>query len=173
MHPLVGKMIRAARLDPTVYEEVEADRGSMSEAVTVVVLSSLAAGIPVLGPMGLRGLLMMTLLTLGGWYLWALISWFIGTRVLPEPQTRADIGELLRTLGFSSAPGILRVLGVIPGLALAVNAVASVWMLASMVVAVRQALDYTSTARAVAVCVIGFVLQGVIALLLLWPMHAQ
>jgi hypothetical protein len=145
----------------------------MSEAVTVVVLSSLAAGIPVLGPMGLRGLLMMTLLTLGGWYLWALISWFIGTRVLPEPQTRADIGELLRTLGFSSAPGILRVLGVIPGLALAVNAVASVWMLASMVVAVRQALDYTSTARAVAVCVIGFVLQGVIALLLLWPMHAQ
>ena len=173
MRVLVARMIRAARLDAALYEEVEADPASTGQAAAVVVISSLAAGLPVLTTMGLRGLLLMTLLTLAGWYLWAALAWFIGTRVLPEPQTRSDIGELLRTLGFSSAPGALRVLGLVPGLAFPVNAAASVWMLASMVVAVRQALDYTSTTRAVAVCVIGFIVQGVIALLIFSPMHAQ
>jgi hypothetical protein len=92
--------------------------------------------------------------------------------VLPEPQTRADLGELLRTLGFSSAPGVIRVAGIIAPLAPVVAAIAALWMIAAMVVAVRQALDYSSTSRAVGVCVLGFVIQLAISALVFWPLKA-
>ncbi len=97
-----------------------------------------------------------------GWYVWAFLTYYIGTRLLPEPQTQADHGQLLRTIGFASAPGLIRVLGIIPGLAPIVFAVAGVWMLIAMVIAVRQALDYTNTWRAVGVCAIGWVVQAFI-----------
>jgi hypothetical protein len=93
---------------------------------------------------------------------WAFLTYYIGTRLLPEPRTRADYGQLLRTIGFASAPGLIRVVGIIPGLGAIVFAVAGVWMLIAMVIAVRQALDYTSTWRAVGVCAIGWVVQSVI-----------
>nr|MBA3966797.1 hypothetical protein [Nitrospirales bacterium] len=94
--------------------------------------------------------------------IWAFLTYLIGTKLLPEPQTQADHGELLRTIGFSSAPGLIRVFALIPGLASFVNLVASVWMLVAMVIAVRQALDYQSTYRAIGVCAIGWIVQAVI-----------
>jgi hypothetical protein len=69
---------------------------------------------------------------------------------------------LLRTLGFSSAPGLIRVFGIIPGITPFVFAVASGWMLVAMVIAVRQALDYRSTWRAFGVCVIGWIIQTLV-----------
>jgi hypothetical protein len=86
--------------------------------------------------------------------------------VLPATQTRADVGELLRTLGFAASPGLLRVLGATPVLGLSLYVAASLWMLVAMIVAVRQALDYTSTARAIAVCVLGWMLSLVVAAVL-------
>ena len=153
-------MIRAAKLDAQLYEEVEADRGAMREAMTVVVLSAVAAGIGNLANGGLLGIISGTIGALVGWYIWAFLTYFIGTRLLPEPDTKADHGELLRTIGFSSAPGLIRVFGIIPGLTTFVFAVAGGWMLVAMVIAVRQALDYKSTWRAIGVCVIGFVVQA-------------
>ncbi len=100
--------------------------------------------------------------SLGSWYIWAYLTYFIGTKIFPEPQTKADHGELLRTIGFSSSPGLIRVLGIIPGLGGVVFLVASIWMLVAMVIAVRQALDYNSTLRAVGVCVIGWIIQMLI-----------
>ena len=152
-------MIRAAKLDAQLYEEVEADRGAMREAMTVVVLSAVAAGIGNFANGGLLGIIGGTIGALVGWYIWAFLTYFIGTRLLPEPDTKADHGELLRTIGFSSAPGLIRVFGIIPGLTTFVFAVAGGWMLVAMVIAVRQALDYKSTWRAIGVCVIGFVVQ--------------
>ena len=67
-----------------------------------------------------------------------------------------DPGELLRTIGFAAAPGLLLVLGVLPGLAVPIFVMASLWMLAAMIVAVRQALDYDTTIHAVAVCLFGW-----------------
>jgi hypothetical protein len=90
----------------------------------------------------------------------------VGVKLLQEPQTKANHKELLRTIGFSSSPGMIRVLGLIPGLGGAVSLIASVWMLVAMIVAVRQALDYTSTWRAVGVCVIGWVIQLVVLMIL-------
>lgn len=166
MNIFTDRMIRAAKLDVNLYEEVEADKSTMRQAMGVVVLSSLAAGVGSISTLGLGGILLGTLAALGGWYIWAWLTYFIGTRFLAEPQTEADLGQLLRTTGFSSSPGLIRVLGIIPGLGTVVFAVASIWMLVAMVIAVRQALDYTSTFRAVGVCVIGWIIQTVIFVLL-------
>jgi hypothetical protein len=102
-------------------------------------------------------------LSLIAWAAWALLTYQIGVRLMPEEETRADVGELLRTIGFSSAPGMLRIFGVVPGAAIPAFAVTAVWMLAAMIVAVRQALDYKSTARAIAVCGLGWALAIALA----------
>jgi len=162
MSRLMDRIVRASKLDVHLYEEVEADKGAMGQAMGVVVLSSIAAGIGSIAKGGLLGIFMGAVFALIGWYIWAYLTYLIGTKVLPEPQTRADLGELLRTIGFSSSPGLIRVLGIIPGLAGVIFLGASVWMLVAMVVAVRQALDYKSTLRAIGVCVIGWIIQSLI-----------
>jgi hypothetical protein len=162
MSQFVDRMIRAAKLDVHLYEEVEADKGALAQAMTVVVLSSLAGGVGFMQAAGPTGLLIGTVASLLGWYVWAFLTYLIGTKLLPESQTQADYGELLRTIGFASSPGILRVFGLFPGLSSFVNLLASIWMLVAMVIAVRQALDYQSTYRAIGVCVIGWLVQAVI-----------
>jgi hypothetical protein len=150
------RMLGAARLDVQIYEEVEADETALGQAMIVVILSSVAAGIGSTG-YGVLGFFVGTIGALLGWFVWAGIASFVGTKLLPEPQTESDIGELLRTTGFSAAPGLLRVFGVVPVVGWLVSFGAGIWMLVAMVVAVRQALDYKSTGRAVGVCLIGFV----------------
>jgi hypothetical protein len=160
-------MIRAAKLDPSLYEEVEQDQGATGQALLVVIVSSLAAGVGSLTTGGLPGLVFITLATLLGWVVWAFLTYLIGTKLLPEPQTKADMGEMLRTTGFSSSPGVIRILGLIPipGLGALSALAAAIWMLVAMVIAVRQALDFQSTGRAVGVCLIGWTIQLVVALL--------
>jgi len=160
MSNFTERMIRAAKLDASLYEEVEADKTAMGQAMGVVVLSSLAAGIGS-ASMGGRNFIVVTIAALVGWYIWAYLTYFIGTKLLAETQTEADHGELLRTIGFSSSPGLIRILGIIPGFTNLVFAVAGIWMLIAMVIAVRQALDYTSTLRAVGVCLIGWIIQSI------------
>ncbi len=94
------RIIRAAKLDINLYEEVEADKGALGQAMGVVVLSSIAAGVGSIARGGFSGILMGTIAAFIGWYIWAYLTYFIGTRFLPEPQTKADYGELLRTIGF-------------------------------------------------------------------------
>jgi hypothetical protein len=162
MTSFIQRVIGAAKLDVHIYEEVEADTTAMPQAMGVVALSSAAAGIGAIGQESNLGLFGGLLAALLGWALWAGLTYFIGTRILPTSQTHADWGELLRTTGFAAAPGVLRILGIVPGLTGIVFFAAVVWMLAAFVVAVRQALDYTSTGRAVGVCLIGWLVNGVI-----------
>lgn len=159
---MIGRMYRAARLEPGLYEEVEHDRGATPQAMAIVLISSVAAGVGALTEGGATGLLLGSVWALITWIIWSFITYFLGTRVLPSAQTEASYGQLLRTIGFSSSPGIIRVLGLVPALFAVVNVVASIWMLIAMVVAVRQALDYTSTWRAVAVVGIGWAIQLVL-----------
>ena len=154
------RVLRAARLDRGLYEEVEHDRTATGQALGVVALSSVATGLG-LGA-GVPGILVGVVAGVIAWALWAALIYWIGARMLPEPDTRADWGELARTLGFASAPGLLRVLGVVSAVAEIVFLVTAVWMLVATVVAVRQALDYRSLPRAIGVCVIGWVAQGVV-----------
>ena len=153
------RLIGAAKLDVRIYEEVEADSGALNQAMAVVVLSSLAGGIGIIGTAGFKGIFVGALIALVSWFIWAYITYIVGTKILPQPQTQADYGQLLRTIGFSSSPGLIRILAVIPFLTGIIYLAASIWMLIAMVIAVRQALDYTSTWRAVGVCIIGWILQ--------------
>jgi hypothetical protein len=164
----VMRLIGAAALDAAIYEEVEADRSATGQALCVVLLSSLAAGIGArgLGGGSFQSLVYISVVAMMAWAAWALVTFEIGARLMPEPQTRGDVGELLRTIGFASTPGLLRVLGVITPIAIPVFALSAVWMLAAMVIAVRQALDYRHTTRAIAVCVLGWALAVTIAVVL-------
>jgi len=163
-----NRIIRAAKLDVDLYEEVEADKSALGQAMGVVILSSIASGIGSVSGGKPLGMLVGIVAALAGWYIWAYLTYFIGTKLLPEPQTKADHGELLRTIGFSSSPGLVRVLGLIPMIRGIVFSIAAIWMLVAMVIAVRQALDYNSTLRAVGVCAVGWIVQIVILALLLF-----
>ena len=166
MQSYIDRIVRAAKLDVNLYEEVEADKGAMGQAMGVVVLSSIAAGIGTMGTIGVKGIIIGAIIALISWYAWAYITYFVGAKILPEPQTRADPGELLRTIGFASSPGLIRVLAVIPGTTGIIFLISSIWMLIAMVIAVRQALDYKSTPRAVGVCIIGWIIQTIIIMIL-------
>jgi hypothetical protein len=168
----VRRAVGAARLDAETYEEVEADVSANAQAALMVTLSAVAAGFGGIANHGLDGVLWYTLCALVSWYLWAAVAYWIGTRLLPGAHTQADHGQLLRTLGFSSAPGLLRIVGLFPPLALFAFLLSTAWMLVAMVVAVRQALDYCTTGRAIAVCAIGFPFYAIglaLSLLLLGP----
>jgi hypothetical protein len=156
MSSFTERMIGAAMLNVSTYEEVEADTAATGQALLVVVLSSVAAGLSFVTVEGITGVIWGTLSEIVAWIILAGVTSFVGTKMLPEPQTKADIGELLRTIGFAASPGILRILGIIPVTRFLVYLLVWVWFLAAVVVAVRQALDYKSTGRAIVVSLIGY-----------------
>lgn len=160
MATLSERMLGAARLETATYEDVERDRTATPQALIVVVLTALAAGLGF--GAGLRGILINTVAAIVLWAIWAALVFWIGTRLLPETQTRADWGEVARTVGFAQSPGVLRVLGVIPILGDFIRAIVDVWVLIATVIAVRQALDYSSLGRAVGVCLVGWGIQVVV-----------
>ena len=147
------RVIGAARLEVPVFEEIEADRTATGQALLVVVLSSLAAGVGLSGVYN-APVLHRVMLYLLLWVLWATATYIVGVYLMPEPQTQSNVGELLRTIGFAASPGLLRVFGIVPGIGGTIYVISTMWMLVAMVIAIRQALDYQSTLRATVVCVI-------------------
>lgn len=160
----------ALRLDPRAYESVEADSSAMGQAFGVVLLSSLASGVGAAGFLSIGGAVLVTVSSVVAWIVWAMLTYLIGTKLLPEPQTRSNVGELLRTTGFATAPGVFRVLAFIPFLGPLLMFVIAVWMLMAMVVAVRHALDYTTLWRALGVVLIGWVIYILIAVVVTLPL---
>ena len=160
MGTLAYRAMGAALLDAATYEGIEADRTATGQALTIVVLSSLAAG---LGAGGLEGprvsvLVGFTLLALVTWLAWAVLILEIGGRHMKRRETRVDLGELLRTVGFAASPGLLQLFGLIPEVRTFVFAVSWLWMFAAMVVAVQHALDLANVGRALFVCLVALVI---------------
>ena len=163
------RMLRAAKLDVSLYEEVEADQGATIEAMGVVLLSDLAVGIGMISTMGGIGFVGGAIAALVRWVVWAFLIFVVGTKLLPEPQTQSNMGELLRTIGFSSSPGLICAFGIFhPALAVFLGIASTLWMLVAMVIAVRQALDYQSTGRAIGVVLIG----GLVGVLVFGGLYA-
>jgi hypothetical protein len=164
------RVLGAAALDRSVYEEVEADPLATVQAFAVVLLASTAAGIGArgLGRSGIDDVATVGVAALIGWASWAVLTYEIGVRVLPGPETQVDVGQLLRTLGFSAAPGMLTVMAAVPGVGMPAFAIATVWMMVSMIVAVQQALDYARPSRAIAVCLVAWSLSLGLVVLLGW-----
>jgi hypothetical protein len=162
---LVDRMVRAASLKADLYEEVEADRGAGGQAVLVVVLGALATGIGSVTEGGWLGLIVGVAVGVLGWVLWAWLNYFIGTlRFVREQTTEADWGQLSRTMGFAYTPRLLALLALVPVPVFRVVVLvgATVWSWIAMVIAVRQALDYKSTWRALAVTALGAILNAVV-----------
>ena len=158
---LINRIFRAIKIDVELYEEVERDKSATIQAGLVVVLSSMAAGVGAL-QLGASNFLLAPIFSLISWYVWAYIIYFVGVKLFPEKNTKSNHGELLRTIGFSSAPGLIRVFGVTPDL-MAVTFIGSAfWMLACMVVGVRAALDYKSLWRALGVVIVAWLFQALL-----------
>ena len=158
---LFDRIFRAIKIDVELYEEVERDKSATIQAGLVVVLSSMAAGVGAL-QLGASNFLLAPIFSLISWYVWAYIIYFVGVKLFPEKNTKSNHGELLRTIGFSSAPGLLRVFGITPDL-MAVTFIGSAfWMLACMVVGVRSALDYKSLWRALGVVIVAWLFQAIL-----------
>ena len=162
----INRIYRAIKIDPDLYEEVEHDKSATFQAASVVVLSSLAAGIGAIH-LGASNFLLGPLLSLASWYFWAFLIYIVGTKLFPDKETKSDHGELLRTIGFSSAPGIIRVFGFTPELMTVTFIGSSFWMLACMVVAVKAALDYDSLWKAFGVVVVSWLFQAFFLLLVI------
>ena len=166
MPSLINRLIRAAKLDVRLYEEVEADKSALGQAAAVVLISSIAAGIGAVSQLGVRGIVTTAILALLGWVVWAFLTYIIGTKLLPVPETKTDLPEMMRTIGFATSPGVLNVFGFIPFIGGFIALAVAIWSFVAMVIAVRQALDYTSTWRAVGVCIIGFIVYIIISMVL-------
>ena len=156
MGTLVYRALGAAALNASTYEWVESDRPATWQAFVVVLLSSVAAAA---GAGGLDGpnpamLAVFTLVALFGWLSWAALIQYVGGGVFPGRRTRVDFGQLVRTIGFAASPGVIQALAMIPSIRIPVFIIAWLWMLAAMVIAVRQALDYDRTSKALGVCAI-------------------
>ena len=154
---MIQRMIGAAKLRTETYEEVEADNSATLQAMSVVFLVALAAGIGNLGSGSVIAFVVGIVAALAGWAIWAWITYLVGTSILRTPDTDANWGQLARTLGFAQSPGVLKVFAIVPVVGPVVFGIVSIWQLMAVVVAIRQALDYTSTMRAIGVAVIGFI----------------
>ncbi len=154
---VVERAIGAARLDPRAYEDVERDEAATGTALAIVVLVAIASGIGNLGSDGVVGLLIGVVFGVIGFVLYAGIAYLVGAKLFATSETRATWGQLIRTLGFAQAPGILYVLGILPAVGGLIRFVVGVWILVASIIAIRQACDF-STGRAVLTAVVAWII---------------
>ena len=176
---MVDRMIRAARLDASLYIEVESDATATRQAFLIVLIYSECTGIGFglidLPNIDVRNfflnLFVGLLSALVFWLIWSLITYFIGTTLFKGPKAPwraiATYGEFLRSIGFSATPGILMIFAFVPSVGWLISLVALAWMFIAMVVAVRQSLDFT-TWRAIGTCLVGGVIYLFFSILLVW-----
>lgn len=156
MSSFADRVVGALKADVRIFEEIEADKEALVPALGVVAATAVASGIGALGEGGVIGLVVGIVAALIGWVISSALIYFVGVHVMPEPTTKADVPEVMRVLGFAAAPGLLRVFTIIPFLGILISLAILVWQIYVSVVAVRQVLDYRSTGRAVAVCVVAW-----------------
>ena len=167
---MLNRMVLAAKLNVDFYEKVEADASYTREAFLVVLLTAVLSGIgmALAYPGSGMGLFLTGILgTLFSWVAWSGITLWIGTTVTKGPETESDMGEMLRVLGYAHSPQILILLVVIPIFGSMIAVVATIWSLVAGVVAIRQALDFTTT-RALITVFIGWVMVGLLRGLLIF-----
>lgn len=164
------RVVGAMKLDPNAFEDVERDPTAIGQAVGVIVLAAVSAGLGNVFRGGLSGIVGGAVMSVIGFLVWSLIIWLVGTKVMPEPATKADYPETFRVLGFAAAPGLAGIITIIPILGWLLWFLIALWQIAAMVIAVRQVLDYTTTGKAVLVVLIGWVVYFVVVVLIMMPL---
>jgi hypothetical protein len=170
MAGLAERMVGAMKADVATFEEIERDPTALSQAVTVIVIAGVASLIGNIFRAGVTAGIMTLIISLIGYAVWSVLVVVIGTKLMPEPTTKADFSEAFRVIGFAAAPGVFNVLAIIPFLGPLISLVIGCWMLVIMVIAVRSVLDYSNTGRAIIVCLIGFVVYWIVTILILTPL---
>lgn len=170
MASFAERMTGAMKADVRTFEEIEADQTALPQAVAVIVIAGLASLIGNVFRVGIIGGFMFLIVNLCAYALWAAVVVLIGTKVMPEPTTKADFTEGFRVMGFTAAPGVFNVLAIIPFLGPVISFVIWIWMIVVGVVAVRQVLDYSNTGRAIIVCLIAGVICWIVTVVVLTPL---
>ena len=170
MATLGARMIGAMKADVPTFEEIERDPSAMGQAITVIAVAGAAALVGNIFRAGVSQGIIAVILSLIGYAIWAVLVTVIGTKLMPEPSTKADFAETFRTIAFAASPGVFNVLAIIPFLGPLILFMVNIWSLVIMVIAVRTVLDYSSTGRAIIVVLIGFVVNLIITFLLLAPL---
>jgi Yip1 domain len=160
------RVVGAMKLDANTFEEIERDPSAIGQAAGVIVLAAVSTALGWVYYNGLSGILSTALMSLIGYAVWAVIIWLVGTKVMPDPATKADFPETFRTIGFAASPGILGIVTIIPVLGWILWLLLWLWQVVAMVVAVRQVLDYSTTGKAAIVVVIGFLVNIAISIFL-------
>ena len=162
----LNRIYRSIKIDPEVFDEVQKDKNATIAAGIVVVLSSLAAGIAA-SHLGAVNFFLAPVLSLVTWFVWAYIVYFVGVKLFPDAKTKTTHLALLRSIGFSSAPGMIRILGFNDELMTVTFLGSAFWMLACMVVAVKQTLNYKSLWKALGVVIIAWFTQAFLLIIIL------
>jgi hypothetical protein len=172
MADLQGRMIGAMQADVKTFTEIEGDPSAMGQAVTVIVIAGVASLIGNFFRAGVIGGVMGLIGSLLGYGLFSLLVFLIGTKMMPEPATKADFNEVFRVVGFAASPGVFNVLAIIPFIGPLISLLVAIWSLVIGVIAVREVLDYTNTGRAIIVCLIAVVVCWVVLAIVLLPLFA-
>jgi hypothetical protein len=172
MADLTGRMIGAMKADVKTLTEIEADPGALGQAVTVIVIAGVASLIGNLFRAGLVPGVSGLIGSLLGYALFSFLVFIIGTKLMPEPATKADFSEAFRVIGFAASPGVFYVLAIIPILGPLISLLVAIWSLVIGVIAVREVLDYSNTGRAIIVCLIALVICWIVLAILVLPLIA-
>lgn len=169
MADLTGRMIGAMQADVKTFTEIEADQSAMGQAITVIVIAGVAALIGNFFRSGLATGVIGLVGSLLGYALFAFLVFIIGTKLMPEPTTKADFSETFRVVGFAASPGVFNVLAIVPYLGPFISLLVGLWSLVIAVVAVREVLDYSNTGRAIIVCLIAVVIYMIVWFIVMVP----
>jgi hypothetical protein len=157
------RVIGALRLQPATFEEVEHDASATTQAAIIVAAGAVIGALPALR-YSVSAIVLAPIFALIGWAIGSAVVLLVGTKLFPGKNTQADLGQMLRTMGFAQSPNLFGILGAIPFLGWLVGLCLAIWVLIAMVIAVRQALDYDDTMKAVVVCLVAWVIMFVITL---------
>ena len=153
-----NRFFRSINIEPEVFDEVQKDKNAILSAAVVVIISSTATGIAA-ATIGADKFMLTPIFALINWFIWSYTVYFVGVKLFPEPRTKTTQFALLRAMGFSLAPGIIRIFSFKGDLLFVTFLGSGLWMLACMVVAVKVTLNYKSLLKAFGVVILSFFMQ--------------
>jgi hypothetical protein len=158
------------KADVKTFQEIEADPTAIGQAITVILIAGVASLIGNLFRAGVVFGLMHLVISVITYAIWSIVIVLVGTKVMPEPTTKADFAEGFRVIGFTAAPGVFNILAIVPFLGPVISFFIGLWMLVIGVIAVKEVLDYSNIGRAIIVCIIAAIISWVVAIMLLTPL---
>ena len=156
---LVDRMIGVTTLKHPYYRDIEADRDATGQALAVVALAAVAAGIGAIGS-DQSGIVWKVIMAVVGWIVFSVVAFLVGS-LLTNPRQPVSLGQVMRLVGFAQAPKLIGALGFIPLFGWIFGLVAAVWFLVVAIHALQEAFD-VDMAKAALVGIVSLLVVGVV-----------